>query len=108
MESSPPESGFRIEVARAPEADGPPWHYTGLARTPSTTYDVTAIVNVDGTVRVEMGVAGEGPRDDSGTAAPPRLVRTVASLVRSACASVEIETTPAPPPHRIVRWHGDR
>jgi hypothetical protein len=97
MESSPPESGFRIEVARSPEADGPPWHYRGLAHTPSTTYDVTAIVNVDGTVRVDLGGA-----------APARLVRSVASLVRSACASVEIDTTPVPPPHRIVRWHGDR
>ena len=71
MESSPPESGFRIEVARSPEADGPPWHYRGLAHTPSTTYDVTAIVNIDGTVSVELGAE-------------------------------------APPPHRIVRWHGDR
>lgn len=98
MESSPPESGFRIEVARSPEAAGPPWHYTGLAHTPSTTYGVTAIVNVDGTVRVDLG--------DS---APPRLVRSVASLVRSACACVHIEATPSPsPPHRIVRWHGDR
>jgi hypothetical protein len=98
MESSPPESGFRIEVARSPEVEGPPWHYRGLAHTPSTTYDVTAIVNVDGTVRVDLGAK-----------APPRLVRSVASLVRSACACVEIDATPAPPPpHRIVRWHGGR
>lgn len=95
--SLPPESGFRIEVARSPEVDGPPWHYKGLAHTPSTTYDVTAIVNVDGTVRVELG-----------SDAPPRLVRGVASVVRSACVSLEIDTTPAPPPHQIVRWHGDR
>jgi hypothetical protein len=106
MESSPPESGFRIEVARSPApgsagspraADGPPWHYRGLVHTPSNTYDVTAIVNVDGTVRVDLGAQ-----------APPRLVRSVASLVRSACVCLEIDTTPAPPPHRIVRWHGDR
>jgi hypothetical protein len=95
---SPPESGFRIEVARLPERDGPPWHYTGLAHTPSTTYDVTAIVNVDGTVSVDLGAQ-----------APARLVRGVASLVRSACACLGIDTTPTPPPpHRIVRWHGDR
>lgn len=95
--SVPPESGCRIEVARSPDASGPPWHYTGLAHTPSTTYDVTAIVNVDGTVRVDLG-----------TLAPPRLVRSVATLVRQACVRVEVEATPAPPPHRIVRWHGDR
>jgi hypothetical protein len=94
---APPESGFRIEVARSPEAGGPPWQYKGVAHTPSTTYDVTAIVNVDGTVRVELGAP-----------APPRLARSVASAVRSACACVAIDATPGPPPHRIVRWHGDR
>jgi hypothetical protein len=57
---------------------------------------VTAIVNVDGTVRVDLGAE-----------APPRLVRGVASLVRSACTRVEIDPSPSPP-HRIVRWHGDR
>jgi hypothetical protein len=93
MDSHPPESGFRIEVARC-VADGPPWHYEGQAHTPSSSYGVTAVVRGDRTVSVELA-----------SGAPPRLAPRVAQLVRSACA---LSAQQQPPPERIVRWHGGR
>jgi hypothetical protein len=93
MGSRPPESGFLVEVARSPQDQGPPWYYLGTVLTPSVTYEMTAVVEVDRTVRVELG-------DE----APPRLVRVVANLVHSACAVAESDEGPSAPPHKIVRW----
>jgi len=93
MESHPPESGFRIEVARQ-VTEGPPWRYEGRAHTPSSSYGVTAIVQGDKSVSVELA-----------SDAPSRLAPRVAQLVRSACA---LGAEPDAPPEKIVRWHGGR
>jgi hypothetical protein len=93
--SSPPESGFRIEVARDGHDDGPPWRYEGVVVTPRCEYGIAAVVEENGAVRVEVG---EG--------APSRMALNVATMVRTACGRA-IEPD-GEPPMRIVRWHPER
>jgi len=93
--SSPPESGFRIEVERDAGDEGPPWRYEGVAVTPCSEYGVAAVVEQSGAVHVEA--AGD---------APSRLLLGVAGVVRTACArAIAPEREP---PVRIVRWHSER
>jgi hypothetical protein len=93
--SNPPESGFRIEVERDRAGEGPPWRYEGVAVTPSMEYGVAAVVEESGEVHVE--VAGD---------APSRMVRGVATMVRTACGRTV--TPDSEPPMRIVRWRAER
>jgi hypothetical protein len=83
-----PESGFRIEVQRAQDG-GPPWTYDGHAISPTAAYGVSAVVERDGSVRVQLA-----------DGAPSRLVTKVAAVVRAACGASE-------PPARIVAWRSD-
>jgi hypothetical protein len=93
--SNPPESGFRIEVERDADDDGPPWRYEGVAVTPSSEFTVAAVVEQSGAVHVEV----EGD-------APARLALGVTAMVRTACGRT---TQPdSEPPVRIVRWHTER
>jgi hypothetical protein len=88
-----PESGVRIEVERAREAEAPPWCYEGRAATPEAVFAVRATVEADGVVRVAIA---EG--------APHGLADKVERIVRAAHRhALDIDPT-APPPRRIVRW----
>jgi hypothetical protein len=93
--SNPPESGFRIEVERDREGEGPPWRYEGVAVTPCKEYGVAAVVEESGAVHVEVG--GD---------APSRMVLGVATMVRTACGRTIAPASE--PPVRIVRWHPER
>ena len=93
--SSPPESGFRIEVERDGGGGGPPWRYEGVAVTPCKEYGVAAVVEETGEVHLE--VAGD---------LPSRMVRGLATMVRTACGRTARRDSE--PPMRIVRWRAER
>jgi hypothetical protein len=87
-----PESGLRIDVARAPEG-GPPWRYRGEVVTADATFALEATVSEAGAVAVEA------PQAPAGVAERARLV------LRSAWKHAQGEEQP--PPRRIVRWRPD-
>ncbi len=92
-----PESGVRIDVQRA-RLGGPPWRYEGEVATPTNRHPMTAIVEADGTVAVE--VDGEEAGGSSGVVAQVRL------MIRAAYKHARDDGT-APPRH-LVRWRPDR
>jgi hypothetical protein len=92
-----PESGVRIDVERA-RLGGPPWRYAGEAVTPRERFALTAVVEADGDVTVELG----------GEATPPRSA--VADKVRlmMRAAWKHGQESASAPPRRIVRWRPER
>ncbi len=87
-----PESGLRIDVARAP-GGGPPWHYRGEVVTPAANFALQATVSEAGAIAVDA------PQAPAGVAERARL------LLRAAWKHARDEEQP--PPRRIVRWRPD-
>ncbi|MDP9035364.1 MAG: hypothetical protein M3O50_11195 [Myxococcota bacterium] len=89
-----PESGVRIEVQR-PRAGGPPWVYEGEAVTPSRRYRLSAQLEDNGTVTIEL------PDD-----APVAIAAKARLIVRAAWKHAREDAVP--PPRRIMRWRAQR
>jgi hypothetical protein len=87
-----PESGLRIDVARAPEGE-PPWRYRGEAVAPDARFAVEATITSAGEVAVEA------------PGAPAGLVERARLLLRAAWKHAHADELP--PPRRIVRWRPD-
>ncbi len=87
-----PESGLRIDVARAPGGEAP-WTYRGEAVTPSATFRLEATVSAAGAVVVEAPDA------------PAKVADRARLLLRAAWKHAHDEDQP--PPRRIVRWRPD-
>ena len=96
-----PESGVRIEIARAkragPEAhDAGPWIYEGAAHTPDTSVPIRVTVSEGG--EVEVVVASDEVVGD--------LAERVRLIVRTAHKQAKADGEP--PPLRITRWRGNK
>ncbi|MBV9945399.1 MAG: hypothetical protein JOZ69_00955 [Myxococcales bacterium] len=85
-----PESGVRVEVERSP--GGPPWRYGGAITTPSARYLVSATVEEDGAVSVELPIEA------------PAALRERARLILRAAAK---HARGSAPPRRIARWRAE-
>ena len=91
-----PESGVRIEMVRTDE--GPPWRYEGHAVTTDALFELVAVVDLDGSVAVELA-------ED----APAYLEHQVRFVVLAVCGEARQNGDGGPPPQRISRWRaGDR
>ncbi len=88
-----PETGVRVEVERI--ENGPPWTYRGEAVAPDDRFALSARIEADGEVAVELE-----PR------APGGLGPRIRLLLRAAWKHAHEDG--APPPRRIVRWRADR
>jgi hypothetical protein len=89
-----PETGVRVVVER-PRAEGPPWRYEGEAVTQSDRFALTATVDLEGHVVVEL------PAD-----APADLAAKLRLIIRAAYR--HMHDGGADPPRRIARWRADR
>lgn len=95
-----PESGVRIDVQR-PRLGGPPWRYEGEVTTATDRQPMSAVVEADGTVAVEL--PAQGPLAST---ALVRLVPQLRLMMRAAFKHA-LEGGTAPPRH-LVRWRPDR
>ncbi len=93
-----PESGVRVDVER-PSQSGPPWRYAGHAVTATERLPLTAVVEADGAVAVQLQGAG------GATARPADLEAKVRLILRAAWKHGS--EGGAPPPRRIVRWRSE-
>lgn len=89
-----PESGVRVVVER-PHAEGPPWQYTGEAATRDARFVVSARLDADGVVTVDLQPG-----------APAGLADKVRLIVRAGWKHAGDQG--AAPPRRLVRWRADR
>jgi hypothetical protein len=92
-----PENGVRlvVERSRAGEPDGPPWCYTGEAATQNASFRLTALLDANGAVTIELQPG-----------APAAVADKVRLIVRAAWKHADEEGIP--PPRRIVRWRAER
>jgi hypothetical protein len=97
--SDRPESGLRIAIERAKDADAP-WRYAGAAHAPHATFPLSVVVAEDGTAEVALAPS------ESGDAPPPDLAERVRLLVRAAYRQALAEGRA--PAWRIVRWRGEK
>ncbi len=98
-----PESGVRLVLERARDG-GPPWRYSGDAFTPEARFTMRVFVEATGAVQIEIDGC-----PDAAVSAP--LVDKAKLIVRAAFKHAQAdmgESSPAPPPRRIVRWRGDK
>jgi hypothetical protein len=93
-----PESGVRVDVER-PSQGGPPWRYAGHAVTATARLPMTAVVEADGAVVVEL-------RAEGAASAPPADLEAKVRLILRAAWKHGSEDG-APPPRRIVRWRSE-
>lgn len=90
-----PDSGLRIVLER-PRDGGPPWVYRGSAFTPDRALPLTAVVEADGVVRIEIAPD-----------APPEIASTVRLMVRTVYKQAQADGEGAPA-RKIVRWRGEK
>ncbi len=90
-----PESGIRIVIER-PREGGPPWIYRGSAFTPEAAFLLSAVVEVDGEVRIELA-----------SDAPGEIAEKVRLMVRTLYKQVKADGEAAPA-RKIVRWRGEK
>jgi hypothetical protein len=88
-----PETGVRLVVER-PHAQGPPWRYAGEAATQNASFRLTARLDADGAVTIELQPG-----------APAGLADKVRLIVRAAWRHAGEDG--AAPPRRLVRWRAD-
>ena len=90
-----PESGIRIVLER-PTTGGPPWVYRGNAFTPEAAFPLSAVVEADGVVRIEISAA-----------APAETGEKVRLMVRTVYKQAQADGEGAPA-RKIVRWRGEK
>jgi hypothetical protein len=88
-----PESGVRVVLAR-PRSGGPPWLYEGDATTQGGRFRVTAVLEDNGELSVQLS-----------SDAPPGLTDKVRLILRAAWRRAREDE--AAPPLRLARWRAD-
>lgn len=87
-----PETGMRLRVER-PLEGGPPYRYAGEVATAEKTVPVSAVVDAEGEVAVQMEGADEAS------------LEKLRLMLRAAFRPAREEARP--PPRRVQRWRKD-